>query len=119
MNSTSNRKGPAEAATSPDQGPNNLRQENQMNTNRDSTKPDIAARTVELEAALHDLRNMAAIASELATDDLGSSHKRVTGSDVLYHLSLRQRDRLLFAIFHVSEMTDELLAAFNRKEVSA
>lgn len=90
-----------------------------MNTHTDSTTTDIAARTVDLDTALHDLRNMAAIASELATDDLGSSHKKVTGSDVLYHLTPRQRDRLLFAVYHVSEMADDLLQAFNRNEVSA
>lgn len=89
-----------------------------MNTHTDSTTPDIAARTIDLDTALHDLRNMAAIASELVTDDLGSSHAHVTGHRDKYHLTERQRDRLLFAVFHVSEMADGLLAAYNRNEVS-
>lgn len=119
MSSSTSRKDPAEAATSPGQGPNNLRQENQMNTHTDSTTPDTTARTVDLEAALHDLRNMAEIASELITDDLGSSHAHLTGDSSLYHLTLRQRDRMLFSVYHLRDMADDLLQAFNRKEVIA
>lgn len=89
-----------------------------MNTHTNSTAHDAVARTVDLEAALHDLRNMAEIASELITDDLGSSHAHLTGDPSLYHLTLRQRDRMLFSVYHVRDMADDLLQAFDRKEVS-
>lgn len=83
------------------------------------TSPYAAARTIDLEASLHDLRNMAEIASELITDDLGSSHAHITGDPCLYHLASRQRDRMLFSVYHLRDMADELLRALYRKELTA
>lgn len=119
MNTTTQKKGPAEAATSPSHGPINLLRGNYMNTNTDSTTADTTARTVDLEDALHNLVNMAAIASELITDDLGSSHAHITGDPCLYHLAPRQRDRMLFSVNHMRAMADDLLRAFERNEVAA
>lgn len=119
MTTLQKQKGPASAPTLPSHGSTKSREGMEMNTHTDSTTPDIAARTVDLEDALHDLANMAAIASELITDDLGSSHAHITGDPCLYHLAPRQRDRMLFSVNHLRDMADDLLQAFNRNEVAA
>lgn len=90
-----------------------------MNERTNTTALAATARTVDLEDALHNLANMAAIASELITDDLGSSHAHITGDPCLYHLAPRQRDRMLFSVNHLRDMADDLLQALSRNEVSA
>lgn len=119
MSTLQKQKGPAEAATSPSHGSTKSSNGMEMNTHTDSTTPDVAARTVDLEDALHNLVNMAVIASEIITDDLGSSHAHITGDPCLYHLAPRQRDRMLFSVNHLRDMADDLLRAFNRNEVAA
>ena len=55
MNSTTNKKGPAEAATSPDQGPINLLRGNYMNTQASNTALAEAARATHYVVAANDL----------------------------------------------------------------
>lgn len=108
------KKGPAEAATSPSRGSTKTLEGLEMNSTTNSTAATGAASGVNLEDALHDLLNMTTIASELATDDLGGSHITITGNPDFYHLSRTQRERLLFSIHHVKQMASQMVDAYER-----
>lgn len=67
----------------------------------------------EIETGLHDLHNMADIAAELLEEAIAGNHQHITGHRDKYHLTERQRDRLLFAVFHTKRLAKDLIAAFN------
>lgn len=110
MSSTTSRKGPAEAATSPDQGPNNLRQENQMNTQVNITAEAGTTRGtprldyIDLESCLLTAENMAEIACDKIESAQGKFNKTARG----YHLSDAEMNLISFAIYHTSDLIKAL-----------
>ena len=63
----------------------------------------------DLESILHDLHNMADVTAELLTDAIGGSHEKDTGHPDKYHLTPRQRDRLLFCAYDTAARAKALI----------
>lgn len=68
-----------------------------------------------IETGLHNLRNMADITAELLEEAIAGNHQHITGHRDKYHLTERQRDRVLFAAFHTLNLAEKLIADFDRR----
>ena len=68
-----------------------------------------------IETGLYDLRNMTDITAQLLEEAIAGNHQHITGHRDKYHLTERQRDRLLFAAYHALRLAEELIADFDRR----
>lgn len=68
-----------------------------------------------IETGLYHLQNMTDITAQLLEEAIAGNHQHITGHRDKYHLTERQRDRLLFAAFHSLRLAEELIADFDRR----
>ena len=69
----------------------------------------------DMEGILHDLHNMADVTAELLTDAIGGSHETTTGHPDKFHLTVRQRERILFCAYDTASRARALIDRYNEK----
>lgn len=110
MNTTTNEKGPAEAATSPSHGSINLLRGNSMNTQVNNIMKGEAASTshdldyLDLESSILTAANMAEIACDKIEVAQGKFNKTAKG----YHLTDNEMQLVSFAIYHTSDLIKDI-----------